>query len=88
MLKFIKMKNIFTKIFISYIAVILIFAALAIYFSFDAIREYEQNTLIQNLINQNRSIIFYITPIIKENRISNLDSLIKILGKDIETRIQ
>ncbi|MGA2297892.1 MAG: ATP-binding protein [FCB group bacterium] len=81
------MNKIFTKIFLSYLAVIFIFSASTVYFSFSIIRENYQNTLIHNLINENNSIIYYITPLLKENKYSNLDSLIKNLGREIESRI-
>jgi two-component system, OmpR family, phosphate regulon sensor histidine kinase PhoR len=81
------MKKIFTKIFIGYLTVILILTIFFLFFSFRIIRDSYQNSLIQDLVALNHPVSLEITPLLKDNKIIEMDSIVKIIGNDINARI-
>ena len=81
------MKTIFSKIFLGYLIIILLFTVTVLYFSFELIRDNEQRSLIQTLTNMNYSIEEEVKNLLVESNFSELDSFIKSLGKKIEYRI-
>lgn len=81
------MKKIFTKILWGYLAVILLLSFVITLFVFGTVKEFYRKNLVQDLININHSVDYAILPILKSGDYHNLDSVVKILGNDIEARI-
>ena len=82
------MKNsIFVKIFGGYLFIVIVILAIALPLSFRAIRHHHINTLNGNLKNLCLTLKLNISPLMENNRIEELDTLIKKLGRQIETRI-
>ncbi len=80
-------KSIFFKIFGGYLFIICILSAIIIPLSFKAIRAHHINTLTNNLRNLSLTLQLKISPLITEGRLDQLDTLVKSLGHQIETRI-
>ena len=80
-------KTIFVKIFGGYLLVIIVTLALTFPLSFRAIRHHHINTLTGDLKNLCLTLKLNISPLLENNRIDELDTLIKKLGRQIETRI-
>ncbi|OHB51075.1 MAG: hypothetical protein A2106_03750, partial [Planctomycetes bacterium GWF2_40_8] len=80
-------KTIFVKIFGGYLLVIIVTLALTFPLSFRAIRHHHINTLTGDLNNLCLTLKLNISPLLENNRIDELDTLIKKLGRQIETRI-
>ncbi|MCX6152848.1 MAG: ATP-binding protein [Candidatus Kapabacteria bacterium] len=81
------MKHIFTKIFLGFLSVILIFTLTILYFSYQIIKESYQNNLKQNLININHTLEPELMPYLIDNNTHELDSLVKFLGNNLKARI-
>ena len=82
------MKNsIFVKIFGGYLLIVIVILAITFPLSFKAIRHHHIDTLTDNLKNLCITLTLKISPLLENNQIEELDTLIKKLGKQIETRI-
>jgi len=81
------MKKIFTKIFFGYIALVVLLSFLILLFTFDIIRDNYQENLKNNLLNVNFSIDYNILPLLRDGNVKALDSIVKILGEHINSRI-
>ncbi|MCP4268754.1 MAG: HAMP domain-containing protein [Candidatus Brocadiaceae bacterium] len=82
------MKNsIFAKIFGGYLFIVIVILAIAFPLSFKAIRHHHIDTLTDNLKNLCITLKLKISPLIENNQTKDLDTLIKKLGKQIDTRI-
>jgi two-component system phosphate regulon sensor histidine kinase PhoR len=81
------MKRIFTKIFFGYLLVIIVLTLPILYFSFNTISENYQRNLIQSQINISHTIDINIQPLLLSRNFVKLDSDIKDLGNQINSRI-
>ncbi len=82
------MKNsIFAKIFGGYLLIVIVILAITFPLSFKAIRHHHIDTLTDNLNNLCITLRLKISPLLENNQIEELDTLIKKLGKQIDTRI-
>lgn len=81
------MKRIFTKIFVAYLSIIIVLTLPILYFSFNTISENYQRNLIQSQINISHTIDIDIQPLLLSNDFTKLDSVIKDLGAQINSRI-
>ncbi|MBT6227386.1 MAG: HAMP domain-containing protein [Candidatus Scalindua sp.] len=82
------MKNsIFIKIFSGYLLIVIVILAITFPLSFRAIRHHHIDTLTGNLKNLCITLKLKISPLLESNQIEDLDTLIKKLGKQIDTRI-
>ena len=82
-----KQSSFFFKIISSFTIIILILMLLIYTFSSYIIKEHYETTLTQNLININKSLIYEIQDYINNKDFDNLDSFIKDIGQQINTRI-
>jgi two-component system, OmpR family, phosphate regulon sensor histidine kinase PhoR len=80
-------KSIFTKVFGGYLLIVLVILALTFPLSFRVIRHHYVDTLTGNLKTLCLTLKLKISPLLENNRTEELDTLIKKLGKQIETRI-
>lgn len=80
-------KSIFVKIFGGYLLIVIVILAIALPLSFRAIRHHHINTLTGNLKNLCLTLKLNISPLLENNRIVELDTLIKKLNGEIDTRI-
>ncbi len=82
------MKNsIFVKIFSGYLLIVVVILAITFPLSFRAIRHHHINTLTGNLKNLCITLKLQISPLLEYNQINDLDTFIKKMGKQINTRI-
>ncbi len=81
------MTKILSKIFLGFLAVIVILTAVILIFSYNIIWDNYENTLIQNLIDNSKILDYYISPLLKNEEYDKLDSLVKLIGNDINIRI-
>ncbi len=82
------MKNsIFVKIFSGYLLIVIVILTITFPLSFKAIRHHHIDTLTDNLTNLCITLKLQISSLLEEDQIEELDSLIKKLGKQIDTRI-
>jgi len=82
------MKNsIFVKIFGGYILIVIIILAITLPLSFRAVRHNHIDTLTANLKNLCFTLNLKISPLLENNQIEELDTLIKKLGEQINTRL-
>ncbi len=82
------MKNsIFIKIFGGYLFIVIVIFAIAFPLSFRAMRLHHIDTLTGNLQNLCTTLKLKISPLLENNQIEELDTLIKKIGNQIETRI-
>ena len=81
------MKRIFRKIFLAYLVVIVVLTTTILYFSFSIIKENYKNNLIENLLNINNPIDRAIAPLLLDSNLTEMDSLVKVIGNDIKVRI-
>jgi two-component system phosphate regulon sensor histidine kinase PhoR len=79
--------SIFVKIFGGYLLIVIVILAITFPFSFRAIRHHHIDTLTDNLKNLCITLKLKISPPLENNHIEELDTLIKVLGKQIDTRI-
>jgi two-component system, OmpR family, phosphate regulon sensor histidine kinase PhoR len=80
-------KSIFTRIFGGYLLIVIVMLAITFPLSFRAIRHHHIYTLTGNLKNLCHTLKLKISPLLENNRIEELDTLIKKLGVEIDTRI-
>ncbi len=80
-------KSLFVKIFTGYFIIICLLAGCIFFFSFRLIRDYHIKTLTTDLQKLAETLRLQIHPLLRENRIAELDVFTKNLGKSIETRI-
>jgi two-component system phosphate regulon sensor histidine kinase PhoR len=82
------MKNsIFAKVFGGYLLIVIVILAITFPLSFKAIRHHHIDTLSSNLKHLCITLKLKISPLIENNQIEDLDTLIKTLGNQIDTRI-
>ena len=82
------MKNsIFVKIFGGYLLIVIVILAITFPLSFRAIRHHHIDTLTDNLKNLCITLKLKISPLLENNQIEELDTLIKELGNQTNTRI-
>jgi two-component system phosphate regulon sensor histidine kinase PhoR len=67
--------------------VIVILTTTILYFSFSIIKENYQNNLIETLLNTNSTVDRAVVPLILDSKFKDLDSLVKVIGNDIKSRI-
>ncbi len=81
------MKLLSTKIFVSFLLVIIVLTSLILYLTYHTIRSnyYEYST--NELSDLNNTIIFQIQPYILQKQNYELDSLVKIIGDKVDNRI-
>ena len=80
-------KSLFSKIFVGYFFLTLIISGLILVFSFNTIKNFYINTLTDTLKNNAFTLELKITPLLYENKIQELNFLVKNLDKNINTRI-
>ena len=80
-------KTIFVKIFGGYLLIVIVILAITFPLSFKVIRHHHIDTLTGNLKNLCLTLKLKISPLLENNRIEELDTIIKKLGSQIETRI-
>lgn len=80
-------KSIFLKIFCSFCSIILMISILVFMFSFRTIRHHYIDTLSLDLKNLAYILKFEVLPFIERKDYNGLDSLVKSVGKKINTRI-
>jgi len=79
--------SIFAKIFGGYLFIIIVILAITFPLSFRAIRHHHIDTLTGNLKSLCITLKLKISPLLENNQIEELDTLIKKLGKQIDTRV-
>ncbi len=80
-------KTIFVKVFSGYLLIVVALSTLILVFSFRTIRGHYLDTLRENLENSGRTVILSTRPLLEEARFDELDTLVKRLGKEMDTRI-
>ena len=80
-------KSIFFKLFCAFLLIVATLSTLILFFSFHSIRNHYLATLTRDLRNLGTSLLLKTTPLFEENRFEELDTLVKKLGKNINTRI-
>ncbi len=80
-------KSIFSKIITGYFVIIIALSSLIILYSFYTIRDHYINTLTSKLRNTALVLTPYLMPYIREGEFSTLDSEVKRIGSEIDTRI-
>ena len=81
------MKQIFTKFFGAFLIIILALSGLILYFTFSSIDDNYLQFINNQLLNLDFSMKSRIAPLLAENRRAELDSIIKMSGRDVNTRI-
>ncbi len=82
------MKNtIFVKIFGGYLLIVIVILAITFPLTFRAIRHHHISTSTGNLKNLCITLKLKISPLLENNQIKELDTLIKELGRQINTRL-
>jgi two-component system phosphate regulon sensor histidine kinase PhoR len=81
------LKRIFTKIFGGYILLTFILISLILGLSYPTIRSYYIDTQSENLSRLNTSLQSSIRPLLENESTDSLDSFVKSMGSDINTRI-
>lgn len=81
------MKYLFTKIFGGYLIAIFLLTGSILLFTFQSLREHYLESMRNDLFNLNYSLQPSILPLIRNNELSKLDSLVKELGGKTNTRI-
>ena len=77
----------FVKIFAGYLLVVIVILAITFPLTFRVIRHHHIDTSTDNLKNLCLTLKLKISPLIENNQIKRLDTLIKELGKQINTRL-
>ena len=77
----------FVKIFAGYLLVVIVILAITFPLTFRAIRHHHIDTSTDNLKNLCLTLKLKISPLLENNQIKKLDTLIKELGKQINTRL-
>lgn len=81
------MRRLSSKIFISHLLVILILTSLIVVFSFRIIQNDYEESLIRNLTTLNHTFQFKLKDFIISNNLTEIDSLTKAVGDEINVRI-
>ena len=81
------MKTIFSKILLGYLSIILLLAFMILFFSFGSIKKHYINYLTNDLNKYNQLMLQVTQPYLINNSQHNIDSLIKSMSHDINTRI-
>lgn len=81
------MKQIFTKFFGAFLIIILSLSGLILYFAFSSINDNYLEFINNQLLNLDFSLKSRIAPLLVENRRAELDSIVKLSGRDVNTRI-
>ncbi len=81
------MKQIFTKFFGAFLIIILSLSGLILYFAFSSINDNYLQFINNQLLNLDFSMKSRIAPLLVENRRAELDSIVKMSGRDVNTRI-
>ena len=79
--------SVFSKLFGSYVLIILLLSALIVFFSFRVFKNFYISSITNELQLLGNALEPEITPYLKGKRFSELDALVKDLGKKIKTRI-
>ncbi len=79
--------SLFAKIFAGYLLAVIIILAITFPLTFRAIRHHHIDTSTDNLENLCNTVNLKISPLLEGNKIMKLDTLIKELGKQINTRL-
>jgi len=79
--------SIFIKIFGGYLLIVIAILAITFPLSFRAIRQHHIDTSTNNLKNLCTTLKLRISPLLEQNKIEELDELIKVLGIQINTRL-
>jgi two-component system phosphate regulon sensor histidine kinase PhoR len=80
-------KTIFLKTFVGYVAIAVVLAGLILAFSFTKLRSFYLESATENLRNTAVSLEAAVAPLIASGRLTDLDSMMKELGKKIHVRI-
>lgn len=80
-------KSLFFRLFSGYLLIVLVISIFIPALSFKIIRTHYINTLSANLRNLGGSLILGVSPLLEEGRFNELDSLVKKMGGQIDTRI-
>ncbi len=78
---------IYLKIFSGYLLIVIVILTITFPLSFRAIRHHHIDTLTNNLKNLCITLKMEISPLLESNQIKELDTLVKNLGRQIDTRI-
>lgn len=81
------MRNIFSKILLGYLAIILLMAVLILYFTFGSIQKHYINYLTEDLKNNNQMINSLISPFLATGEANKIDSIVKSFSKNFNYRI-
>lgn len=81
------MKNILSKILLGYLSIIVVLAFMILFFSFGSIKKHYLNYLTEDLNKYNQLVLQITKPYLSHNLSINLDSLIKSISKNINTRV-
>ncbi|MFP4368132.1 MAG: ATP-binding protein [Candidatus Kapaibacterium sp.] len=81
------MRLLSTKIFVSYLLVIILLTGLILLYSYQAIKTNYIETFADELIHINLGVKPQLMPLLEEGKNESLDSLVKFLGSETETRI-
>ena len=79
--------SLFAKIFAGYLLAVIIILAITFPLTFRAIRHHHIDTSTDNLKNLCNTLNLKISPLLESNKIMKLDTLVKELGKQINTRL-
>ncbi len=80
-------RTVFFKIFIGYLVITCLLASVVFYSVFTIMRHYHIKTLTGDLEKLGKTLIVQFLPYLEKQRHADLDSFVKQLGADIETRI-
>ncbi len=80
-------RSIFSKIFIGYFFIIIILSFFIVIFSFRTIKNYYIETLSTDLKNLGIILSIEVKPFIENEKLQELDTFVKKLGKTVDTRI-
>ncbi len=80
-------RSIFFKIFVGYLLIIILLASFVLFFSLRTTKNFHISTLTSNLSNINETMLNSILPLIETRAHEELDTMVKELGKRIETRV-
>jgi two-component system phosphate regulon sensor histidine kinase PhoR len=79
--------SIFLKVSLAFFSVILLLSSLLLLFSFRSVRSFSLSLLEDDLGKIAIALSSSMTPLLEENRVGDMDSLVKALGKATNTRI-
>ncbi len=79
--------SLFAKIFAGYLLAVIIILAITFPLTFRAIRHHHIDTSTDNLKNLCTTLKLKISPLLESDKIMKLDTLVKELGQQINTRL-